>query len=79
MAFKVWGILREGYITVNIISPVSGRCYWVLPYMSQVLQIMSRFQTEAARSGRYNERVPQHTAKGIIGITIAKNTQLVNN
>jgi len=47
--------------------------------MSQVLQIMSRFQTEAARSGRYNERVPQHTAKGIIGITIAKNTQLVNN
>ncbi|KZR19015.1 hypothetical protein A3N67_17955 [Enterobacter hormaechei subsp. steigerwaltii] len=40
---------------------------------------MSRFPGEAARSGRYNERVPQHTAKGRIGITIVKNTQIINN
>jgi len=57
---------------------VSGRCYWVLPRMSQVLQIMSLFQTKAARHGLYNEWTPKHTRKGAIGITIVKNIQKIN-
>ncbi|KZR30636.1 hypothetical protein A3466_08440 [Enterobacter genomosp. S] len=40
---------------------------------------MSHFRREAARCGRYNERVPQHTLKGAIGITIVENTQIINN
>jgi hypothetical protein len=47
--------------------------------MSQVLQIMSVFMTEAAWHGLYNERSPKHTLKGAIGITIVKNKQKINN
>jgi len=46
--------------------------------MSQVLQIMSLFQTKAARHGLYNEWTPKHTLKGTIGITIVKNIQKIN-
>ena len=76
---KCVGILREGYITVNIISPVSGRCYRVLSHMSHVLQIMSNFKTKAAWDGSYNEWSLKDTLKGAIGITIAGNIQLINN
>lgn len=47
--------------------------------MSQVLQIMSVFMTEAAWHGLYNERTAKHTLKGAIGITIVKNKQKINN
>jgi hypothetical protein len=47
--------------------------------VSQVLQIMSVFMTEAAWQGLYNERTPKHTLKGAIGITIVENKQKINN
>ncbi|CAD5353179.1 protein of unknown function [Enterobacter cancerogenus] len=58
---------------------MSGRCYRVLPCMSQVLQIVSLFKTEAACHGLYYERIPKHSSKGAIGITIVKNIQKINN
>jgi len=47
--------------------------------VSQVLQIMSVFMSEAAWRGLYNERTPKHTLKGAIGITIVENKQKINN
>ncbi|KTQ48541.1 hypothetical protein NS31R_03280 [Enterobacter cancerogenus] len=40
---------------------------------------MSLFKTEAACHGLYYERIPKHSSKGAIGITIVKNIQKINN
>ena len=73
------GILREGYITVNIIGALSVMCYRVLPCLSQMLPNVSIFQAECPSDGRYNERGDRGGVKMAIGITIAKNIQLINN
>ena len=73
------GILREGYITVNIIGALSARCYRVLPHLSQMLLNMSTFQAESPFDGCYNERGNERGVKRAIGITIAENIQIINN
>ena len=73
------GILREGYITVNIIGALSVRCYRVLPHLSQMLLNMSTFQAESPYGGCYNERGSERGVKRAIGITIVKNIQIINN
>ncbi|KKY90819.1 hypothetical protein OA46_01295 [Enterobacter cloacae] len=39
---------------------------------------MSNFKTKVACYGRYNETVSETGARWGIGITIAKNTQIIN-
>ena len=73
------GILREGYITVNIIGALSVRCYRVLPHLSQMLLNMSTFQAESPYGGCYNERGYEEGLERAIGITIVKNIQIINN
>ena len=73
------GILREGYITVNIIRALSVMCYRVLPHLSQMLLNVSVFRAESPSGGRYNERGYGEVGEMVIGITIAKNIQIINN
>jgi hypothetical protein len=43
-----------------------------------MLQIITAFQTQAPPDGRYNETDSVGGVKRAIGITIAKNTQIIN-
>lgn len=43
-----------------------------------MLQIVTVFQAEVPWHGRYNESGSGGVLKGLIGITIAKNTQIIN-
>lgn len=54
-------------------------CYRVLPHLSQMLLNVSIFRAESPSGGRYNERGYEEVGEMAIGITIAKNTQIINN